>query len=386
MYQKAEQCYDEDGIPLTYTKLEYLESTGTQYIDTGIVPTKNTTVDMIFRYRNNQGSGINGVRQTSDYITRFYPVATINDSQFRCVFGNEVYYFDNILSKHHIIFNDENHHLYVDGNLEQTFNVNNINLDGNKTIWIFSGNSENPSSNRWFSSEIIYSFKIYDEGTIIRDYIPVLDKNNRPCLFDKVSKTCFYNQGIGEFIYKDKNFEGCDNCTKLNYLESTGTQYINTGIISSSGVWDISTKFKARNIANQGSLFGSTNGFNISIDSSGYKATAQVISQVRPSVDDFDDLKLHIETVNNTIQLNINNNLFTGTYQNWKYGNTIGIYGWGNRQQLLPGLYKKIVFSHDGVVVGDFIPVLDPKDRPCLFDKVSKTCFYNQGTGEFLYG
>ena len=37
--------------------------------------------------------------------------------------------------------------------------------------------------------------------TLVRDYIPVLDANDRPCLFDKVSKTCFYNQGKGEFLY-----------------------------------------------------------------------------------------------------------------------------------------------------------------------------------------
>ena len=48
---------------------------------------------------------------------------------------------------------------------------------------------------------IIYLTKIYDNNTLVRNYIPVLDKNKRPCLFDKVSKTCFYNQGSGEFLY-----------------------------------------------------------------------------------------------------------------------------------------------------------------------------------------
>ena len=47
----------------------------------------------------------------------------------------------------------------------------------------------------------IYYTKIYDNDNLIRDYIPVLDSNDRPCMFDKVSKTCFYNQGTGEFLY-----------------------------------------------------------------------------------------------------------------------------------------------------------------------------------------
>ena len=29
---------------------------------------------------------------------------------------------------------------------------------------------------------------------------------------------------------------------------------------------------------------------------------------------------------------------------------------------------------------------IDSNSRPCLFDRVSKECYYNQGTGEFLYG
>ena len=50
-------------------------------------------------------------------------------------------------------------------------------------------------------SIIIYDFKIYDNDTLVRDYIPVIDSTSRPCLFDKVEKKCYYNQGTGEFLY-----------------------------------------------------------------------------------------------------------------------------------------------------------------------------------------
>ena len=33
----------------------------------------------------------------------------------------------------------------------------------------------------------------------------------------------------------------------------------------------------------------------------------------------------------------------------------------------------------------DLVPALDPNSRPCMFDIVSQTPLYNQGTGEFLY-
>lgn len=47
----------------------------------------------------------------------------------------------------------------------------------------------------------IYSCQIYDNGTLIRDYIPMLDSNNIPCLYDKINDKCYYNQGTGSFTY-----------------------------------------------------------------------------------------------------------------------------------------------------------------------------------------
>ena len=48
-------------------------------------------------------------------------------------------------------------------------------------------------------------------------------------------------------------------------------------------------------------------------------------------------------------------------------------------------LYRcKII--EEGIVIRDYIPVLDWSMTPCLYDKVSESLFYNQGTGNFTYG
>lgn len=41
-------------------------------------------------------------------------------------------------------------------------------------------------------------------GELVRDYIPALDPNGKPCLFDLVTKQPYYNLGTGEFLYKLK--------------------------------------------------------------------------------------------------------------------------------------------------------------------------------------
>ena len=50
----------------------------------------------------------------------------------------------------------------------------------------------------------LYSFKIYDNNKIIRDFIPVIDDKNIPCMYDKVSGEYFYNQGTNNFLYELK--------------------------------------------------------------------------------------------------------------------------------------------------------------------------------------
>lgn len=53
----------------------------------------------------------------------------------------------------------------------------------------------------------IYSLQIKKAGVLVRDFIPVLDKNSVPCMYDKVSYRLFYNQGSGQFSYGEINID-----------------------------------------------------------------------------------------------------------------------------------------------------------------------------------
>lgn len=46
------------------------------------------------------------------------------------------------------------------------------------------------------------SWKLYHNGALLYDLRPVLDAEGTPCMFDRVSRTCFYNQGVGTFGYR----------------------------------------------------------------------------------------------------------------------------------------------------------------------------------------
>ena len=47
----------------------------------------------------------------------------------------------------------------------------------------------------------VFCFRLKRGNTGVRDFIPVLDWNDVPCMYDKVSHQLFYNQGSGRFLY-----------------------------------------------------------------------------------------------------------------------------------------------------------------------------------------
>ena len=47
----------------------------------------------------------------------------------------------------------------------------------------------------------IYNVKISENNSIVRDFIPSLDRTGTPCMFDLVTRKRFYNSGTGQFIY-----------------------------------------------------------------------------------------------------------------------------------------------------------------------------------------
>lgn len=40
---------------------------------------------------------------------------------------------------------------------------------------------------------------------------------------------------------------------------------------------------------------------------------------------------------------------------------------------------------YDGVVSHNYVPALDPTGTPCMYDTITRTTYYNSGTGDFLY-
>jgi hypothetical protein len=189
-----------------YTPVKYLESTGTQYIDTnfkGNQDTKITCESVIsdeFKSGYYQGlfgaTDVNGSKELNRNVIHMHRASNLI---IMAAYGNQfqITGFLGDITKKHIYELDKN--IYkVDNKIIYSYPMQTFMCTQN--INIFRDNNSRNQAVRYCKMKL-YSFKVYDAGVLVRDYIPILDKNDRPCLFDKVSKTCFYNQGTGEFLY-----------------------------------------------------------------------------------------------------------------------------------------------------------------------------------------
>ena len=177
------------GLPDGYTKLQYIESNGNQYIDTGINESNRAVFSMnakaksddivVFIISNSDSSGYTeGFGEYLDYVAGFNQLKATGK-----------HYYDLTYSSSGISFIYDN-----DGQVHETgtYKINN-----NKRIYLFGISA--PGYDRHISAKLYY-LKLYNNGSLVRNFIPARrNSNNRVGLYDTVTKTFFTNSGTGSF-------------------------------------------------------------------------------------------------------------------------------------------------------------------------------------------
>ena len=188
---------------------------------------------------------------------------------------------------------------------------------------------------------------------------------------------------------------------ELAYLESTGTQWIDTGVEIGSFTPSIKTKFKSTvygAAAYSGFYIGAMNGGSRGI---GIKKSASNAVYVRDYQHNISTVEVNPSAEWNEVFLNKADGTITAdgtvaelTGFNWYSANPVNFALFGTRNSKDGSIRSTIAasiaycqfFDNDMNLIADLIPVLDYDNTPCMYDKVSGEFFYNQGTGEFLYG
>lgn len=193
IWQKAQA---QSGLPEGYTALKYIQSSGTQYIDTGRKLTQDSdiTIDFMIVGTKNRDAGIFGSRQSAS--------------------ENNLTLFQN---KNPIVFSGDfseyqKHRFTAASSLERTkIQINKAGVWVNdilKKSWSDVADFETPTNglifdvgnNNWSGNKAVMRLYSYTDGDA-QQLVPCLDANGVPCLYDLIGKTALYNQGAGSFTW-----------------------------------------------------------------------------------------------------------------------------------------------------------------------------------------
>ena len=174
--------------------IEYIESNGTQYIDTEFTPNQDTRVVMDYQPVDTINTIVFGSRTSTGSSDRFLVLHAEDTNSLRTD-----YYNANIatgLNPTDRTIIDKNKNITtING---QIFTANTATFQSNLPIYFFAGNTGGSMAQPTIIR--LYSLQLYNNGTLIRDYWPALDKSGVACLYDKVNKQYVYNSGTGNFI------------------------------------------------------------------------------------------------------------------------------------------------------------------------------------------
>ncbi|MBQ8126409.1 MAG: hypothetical protein IJ173_11125 [Kiritimatiellae bacterium] len=384
--------------------VRYVEATGSQYVDTGIVGRYNTKAECKVEWMNFTDSAFLACGDWSDN-TRFFMChcSTASGNMFAGYrTGSKVTYdgSDLLFEKKRVYTytsdysapdgsNNSTNTVYIDET--KVFTKVATALDTELSLYVFSMNHKGSAYGN--SKTRCYGLKIWQDGALVREFKPCV-KNGRAGLYDTVSETIFYS-GSGKDLTYDPNSDVPD--AFIDYVESFGNSYIDTKVIGRSGTaakmemaWMGTSSDQALLDSRDGTdkrfylahrnggdkwlwgygsygNFGSlTPGERYHVDSS-YAVGAQTIT-VREGGSGGTVVSSYEGTSDTDIDTGRSLYLFCCNQS----GGTLAKQYWGKAR-----VYWLQIFQ-DGVMVRDFKPCLKYGEA-ALYDDVSKTIFYPEG-------
>lgn len=183
------------NLPTGYTELEYIESTGTQYVKTGIFP-KNTSkvVCHIKDYLSSGWACLFGAAIAGNYDSFAFWGDGSNIASY--YFGNS---FVSVGTK---LSTGLDYEIITDRNSVSLNGVSassqDFSFSSTYELVIFAQNYSGEVS--LFSKYKLKRFDVYEESEKLREYIPCRNSSGEVGLYDLVSNRFFGNAGTGTFV------------------------------------------------------------------------------------------------------------------------------------------------------------------------------------------
>ena len=192
-------------LPSGYAELEYIESTGTQYIDTGVTITSTMAVEADARFTEIvKQARIFGNLCGTGYLNFSVYINGAGSGNWASAMKDDAgdWVTANVVA-------DKDRHVHK---LDCTSSTRKYSLDGvdkgnahpavtkstNGSLYLFASHDE---TTEYFASMRLYSCKIYDNGVVVHNYVPARRLSDSALgLYDLEAGSFLANAGTAEFL------------------------------------------------------------------------------------------------------------------------------------------------------------------------------------------
>lgn len=376
-------------VPAGYTEVEWIQSSGTQYIDTGASFSNGVRVETKFNLTSITASSkktpIFGAHNASEPYGRDYLSVDLSKN-FEIGGGAGYRYFKNNTIATNVDYEVEASNipgqetLIVNGELyESTGGQAYATPFTDLPLYLFRVNTTN---DQWFenASMKLYHAKFYDDkNVLVRNFTPCKNPSGEVGLYDYVTKAFYGNVGGGSLP---------DGYTELEYLQSTGAQYIDSGVKGDSDV-RVTADFEI-------TAFGSGTTFIFGAQGTDSIRYTLGMTSAGAFRSDFGTAMTSgsAASLNTRYSADKNGNVctvggqtltsaaatFTGTTNIYLFGRSYSSVSCSKIKMYRCKMYKA------GTLIRDFVPCKNPDGVAGLYDIVNGTFYTNQGSGTFTAG
>lgn len=371
-------------LPEGYTEVQYIQSSGTQWINTGFKPNQNTRAALTVDAKPSTAAAwLFGARNGN--TDRTFGLLSYN-SQYRSDYNNSTEEYSTVTPSGKFTVDKDKNVTKFNGTIGVTAKSGVFQCT--YPMFLFANNNVGTAAG--FGSFKLYVCKLFDNGNLIRDFVPCVDPTGNAGLYDLVGGKFYGNTGTGVFLAGPPRATLPEGYAQLEYIQSSGAQWIDTRFTPDQDTRIIYDCERLSTVSAE-HFFGVRTGntakeaFCFYIYNSGWRFAYNnyVAAGDGPSTGRYlFDANKNVMTINGSLTLK-------STYAKFKASATATLFSMRSfNSGISYGSHK--LFScqiyNNGTLTRNFIPCKNAAGAVGLYDTVGAEFYPNAGTGSFTAG
>lgn len=181
------------GLPSGFTRLAYIQSSGAQYINTGFKPNQNTRVVVDMQLTDSTIEQTPFLARTESQKNSFG--IFLQSAGWAVDYGTlRLNFSSKITATERLSLDFDKTKVTMNGET-LTFSAQEFLAPVNLFLFVRNTNG----TLNYYAIAKLYFCRIYDNGTLVRDFIPCINASGEVGLYDLVTQAFYGNDGTGTF-------------------------------------------------------------------------------------------------------------------------------------------------------------------------------------------